>query len=1139
MSNYKRKDVFDYLTRKPVTTQDIELARTRIQTPVTPLPMQVASGEERVLNKQPFYQEPKELVQDDSPSPQVDSIPLYQGVQPGVAIEERMPIYLPPNMAPVMPQIPGIPDPQFRQIELAEGGRAEFASGSLPNKEQQQRIKEMYSDSLPRGTKFDFKKYPLTGVSLQGNEKLYKNISNNLYRPGYILSGEKQNVIKSQQRKEKLKEYLKNEVNKFENEKILPNEKYKINKEQLRRDFKVDHPIINNVLNDLKKEGKYNFIIPKLGENTATSLPQEIVDSYKKNYNKKTVAQIASEITGKSYDNKETKNVYGQLNKLQKTLIKNNLINPKDVATGSVGEPITNTKSAYDKYAKAQQRLMQLDPKTYGEFKNPASLDRELKRRLRFNEISGSLDLDLPRDLKPSYEHIQGITPSHIIQDPEGLSKVGIQTRRYNFNIMGRETMNSPYKIVQNYLSTARRSLNLNDIETAKDALNEVNTIYDEVSDSYTGIKRKELPFYNIKNDRVVESNVKGVIKPQTLQKGFEQYFKNTAAVIKPEELNQLKNIQPNVANILTLYKKGEDIEASKLIKTRIPDIKKGELFMNVVPGQQSMIDFVQGIGSDIKAGKILSPFMKVLGAAAIPLTVYDTYEGYTEGLPLDETLLKGLLGAEGISQTFKEQAALSPKAREAKQVLSSNTDLGMDSMGGMGYIQAPSTMTEQEAKKIYLPEAEAYAKKIEQENLARAQERNKYIDYAKERFSPFSKEAPIEMASGGRAKFASGSDDPESDLYIPPLDEKEISGTNISKEGKEGIDGLYFRTREEQRPIPVDPMTGKPISSGGIRELKQVFSSLLSDTRPEAGYRKGNIDFYASKGINPFQGDTDFKYGASYTPEGNVGKFMIDKTPQYLGAGYNYQKDGLDFGITGLKDERGDKSIALRFGYNYAIGGRVGFKDGPEDPTKRKFIKGAGVVGALGVAAKYAPDLFTAAKKAVPKIVKAAKVIEGAPEWFSNFLSKVVNEKTFLFEGVQYEGGRKAKIHNYVDPVSGKKVGAIDDGNSIDFQFETDAGMPGRITYIKPSTKIDPKTGEKIELPGLYEEYELVYRGQGDDYTKDVVEEIISGKEGIAKIGAPGKISKTDKAKYDFDEAEGQALSEIDRMKDEGLFDD
>jgi hypothetical protein len=45
MSNYKRKEVMDYLIRKPVTTQDIELARTRIQPPVTPAPMQVTSGE--------------------------------------------------------------------------------------------------------------------------------------------------------------------------------------------------------------------------------------------------------------------------------------------------------------------------------------------------------------------------------------------------------------------------------------------------------------------------------------------------------------------------------------------------------------------------------------------------------------------------------------------------------------------------------------------------------------------------------------------------------------------------------------------------------------------------------------------------------------------------------------------------------------------------------------------------------------------------------------------------------------------------------------------------------------------------------------------------------------------------------------
>jgi hypothetical protein len=46
MSNYKRKEVMDYLTRKPTTVQDIELAKTRIQTPVPSQQMPVASGEE-------------------------------------------------------------------------------------------------------------------------------------------------------------------------------------------------------------------------------------------------------------------------------------------------------------------------------------------------------------------------------------------------------------------------------------------------------------------------------------------------------------------------------------------------------------------------------------------------------------------------------------------------------------------------------------------------------------------------------------------------------------------------------------------------------------------------------------------------------------------------------------------------------------------------------------------------------------------------------------------------------------------------------------------------------------------------------------------------------------------------------------
>jgi hypothetical protein len=131
MNNYKRKEVMDYLTRKPLSEQDLQLAYEAGQQTLDSIPeTPVASNEERVLNRQPFYQNPPQLFEDDSVNPQVDGIPLYQGVKPGVAIEERMPIYLPPDMAPVMPQVPGIPDPQYKQLELATGGRVKFGEGS-------------------------------------------------------------------------------------------------------------------------------------------------------------------------------------------------------------------------------------------------------------------------------------------------------------------------------------------------------------------------------------------------------------------------------------------------------------------------------------------------------------------------------------------------------------------------------------------------------------------------------------------------------------------------------------------------------------------------------------------------------------------------------------------------------------------------------------------------------------------------------------------------------------------------------------------------------------------------------------------------------------------------------------------------
>ena len=552
----------DYLTRKPLSEQDLQMAYEAGQQTLNSIPeTQVTSGEERVLNRQPFYQNPPELFEDDSASPQVDSIPLYQGVKPGVAIEERMPIYLPPDMAPVMPQVPGIPDPQYKQLELATGGRAELKDGT----KEPPKFIPMDLESVA----FRLFRENLDNLTYNQKQTVYDHIEQN--RNKKAKGGKVESVA-----------------------------------------------LMSNKLS-VDPTGIGNFLETSLGQMLSKTTPNFL----------KATTKLAA-VTGTPLNALLGVAINAEENK------EKGLSDFETIAAGA--------------YKGSTQDL------------------------LNFGDLI--------------FRKLPAATYKKFVQDRPFLESL----------------LNEP-----EYFQFADKQI-----------------------DKYTS------------------------------EKSVKDRIQNRA------EYEVRKSIPINISD------------------TEVPTSMSSKEFKNLVKSKKS-------------------------------------------------------------------------------EILNSNPDL--------------KNLYEQEQTNI-----ESYA-------------------------------------TGGRVKFASGSDDPESDLYIPPLNEKELSETNVSKEK---IDGLYFRNREEQRPIPVDPMTGKPISSGGMRELKQVFSSLLSDMRPEAGYRKGNIDFYASKGINPFQGDTDFKYGASYTPEGNVGKFMIDKNPQYLGAGYFYEKDGLDLGITGLKNQMGDKSIALRLGYKYAKGGKV-----------------------------------------------------------------------------------------------------------------------------------------------------------------------------------------------------------------------
>ena len=76
----------------------------------------------------------------------------------------------------------------------------------------------------------------------------------------------------------------------------------------------------------------------------------------------------------------------------------------------------------------------------------------------------------------------------------------------------------------------------------------------------------------------------------------------------------------------------------------------------------------------------------------------------------------------------------------------------------------------------------------------------------------------------------------------------------------------------------------------------------------------------------------------------------------------------------------------------NFAVGGRVGLKDGPPDPSRRNFLKILGGLAALPIVGKFFKPVKVG--KAVTKIpvVKTADVA-GKPEWFDALVNKVILE--------------------------------------------------------------------------------------------------------------------------------------------------
>jgi hypothetical protein len=203
------------------------------------------------------------------------------------------------------------------------------------------------------------------------------------------------------------------------------------------------------------------------------------------------------------------------------------------------------------------------------------------------------------------------------------------------------------------------------------------------------------------------------------------------------------------------------------------------------------------------------------------------------------------------------------------------------------------------------------------------------------------------------------------------------------------------------------------------------------------------------------------------------------------------------DMNKANIDEIMGRKKNSIGGRINLANGGRLTFAEGPEDPSKRKFLKnlgiGGGIAGGLMTGLINLMDLFKGGKKGVV----ATKAAESEIEKVYLDLINVVKNKGILKRLDSDLETKVGEVYEY------KGVKVLEDGENIELRFETDKGAPAVVEYRKPGYEVDPETGTSQQVPGefIYEAQETARYGPGGDVDLDFVEEVIDPIDDVTGI--------------------------------------
>lgn len=285
--------------------------------------------------------------------------------------------------------------------------------------------------------------------------------------------------------------------------------------------------------------------------------------------------------------------------------------------------------------------------------------------------------------------------------------------------------------------------------------------------------------------------------------------------------------------------------------------------------------------------------------------------------------------------------------------------------------------------------------------------------------------------------------------------------------------------------------------------------------------YAKAEEDFFET--VGKFEGDEE-RFLKAQSDLADIQQNIAQQNIKAAQERADFLKQGM-FNFSEIDD-------ALAY---MANGGRIGFADGPEDPSKRTFLKIMGGLASLPFVGKF----FKGAKTA--KVVKLANTTTTMPDWFPAFVDKA------LAQGVKKKVDADLTEVEIPD-LPGVKM-EVSDAGPIRVEGVNAYDEPYVIEYTPPGyTVVDERTGQAVPTPGDFKASDTQYYRTGNpeemDYDVDFtsvkdVEDILGGNstelEGFAKGTKETKLTRGQKrvdeadSRLDVDEGPDIDLSDYE----------